>query len=144
MTVLSFPTPDHEPVRNTDPETSHKAARINQHYRNQLRFNMLHAHGVALRDNPNYLGFTDTEIAIRMDLPVPPNGGSQQICYWKRHGELLTDYGMVIELKDRYGARIQRRVGRGELQRVLYINERGLEHLDEVLGRYPTMTEREY
>lgn len=145
MTVIPFPEP-HEPrpgARGTDPATSWKAARINQRYRNQLRFNMLYTHGVQLRDHSGlYLaqgGMTADEISRVMNLPVPANGGSSKMCHWKRHSELYKEYGFLRVSRDQWGNEMERHD-----QHVLLLAPLGLQHLDEVLARYPQMTERLY
>jgi hypothetical protein len=141
MTVLPFPGPS-DGARHSDPPTSWKAAAINQSRRNELRFNMLYTHGILLRDRPNWYvgqqGLTADEIARVMNLPVPANGGTSKMCHWKRHSELYRVFGYLdVTL-----------IGNQELERegqhVLIINQRGLRHIDDMLRRYPNMTERKF
>ena len=130
MTILPFPNSELHNARATDPATTWKAARINQKYRSQLRFSMLEFHGIALRDDSfRYIhhGFTDHEIVVAMGLPVVSLITGKVLCNWKRHGELYTDFGFCDVLPGSLDAS----------NRSLIINERGLEHLDEVLRRYP-------
>lgn len=130
MTVIAFP------ARSTDPATSWRAARINQRYRNALRFRMLEYHGLqwALHGNL-YLsrGLTDHEICTGMQLPlISPKG--KPVCNWKRHSELYKDYGFCDVII--VGGRELERDG----QHALVVNDRGLAHLDEVLLQYPYAT----
>ena len=137
MTVLPFPSFDEiHNARNTDPATTWRAARINQRYRNGIRFNMLVFHGEQLRDNGFHYrthGLTDYEIVQGMGLPILSAEG-KPLCNWKRHGESYTDFGH-LDLLIVGGVPVERNG-----QRALIINERGLEHLDEVLGRFPVFS----
>lgn len=136
-----FPYPPRPGARASDPPTSWKSARINQRYRNQLRFNMLLTHGVLLRDHPDFYlashGMTANETAKEMDLAVPANGGTSGMCYWKRISELYKEYGYLEIARNQWGGEIER-----EGQHALIINGRGLGHIDEVLGRFPDITDQ--
>ena len=121
------------PARNTDPPTSWKAARINQRYRNGLRFRMLEFHGTQwARQGQFYLcrGLTDQEIVEGMNLPRLSAQG-KPLCNWKRHGESYTDFGYLGVILVA-GQPLER-----DGQRALVLTERGLEHLDDVLTQFP-------
>lgn len=131
--------PSSHGARNTDPETSHKAVKVNLRYRNTQRFVMLLAHYQAANRYPDYDGFTADECAIFADIPVPCNGGTSKACYWKRHSELYRDWDFLRPRHDSHGRILERRTtGGGEPQMVLILTAEGLIHVEEVLALFPT------
>lgn len=137
MTVVPFPSYG---ARRSDPPTSHKAARINQRYRNTQRFLMLLAHAQVGERDEDYDGLTADECAIAANFPVPCNGGTSKSCYWKRHSELWRDWGYLEPVYTRWGIPLERKlihVPHSEPQQVLIITLDGLEHVEEVIRSFP-------
>jgi len=125
-------------ARTTDPGTAQKAATINQRWRNGQKFLLLHTHyQVALRD-ANYDGLTADGAAVAADLPVPCNGGTSKTCYWKRHSELWREYGFLRPRRNEVtGKIVERALPGGEPQMVLILTRAGVDHVEEVLRRFP-------
>jgi hypothetical protein len=141
MTVHSLFPEDSWPARRNDPLTSWKSARINQRYRNGQRFALLLAHARVGNRDPLYDGLSADQCAIAANLPVPCNGGTSKACYWKRHSELWRDFG-YLEPVYRHGvlATFRIPVPGAEEQMILRIHLRGLDHVDDVLRRFPRST----
>lgn len=110
--------PAHEPVRATDPVSSHRTAPYRPR-RGSMAERMLLAHGDALFGSLPYQGFTNYEIALAIGVEPYSSG-----CPHKRHGE-LDDNGFLEKFHHpdgrEYTRKAPKRTGKGSEDQVVRV-----------------------